>query len=135
MRGFLDELSKHGSFKDIVHHPATQAIGYAALAGEGIHLLDDVSNKRLKGFYKSKVGKGIRKGTLGVGSAFLAAEAVSSLIDAFSKKRKKKAGKGPDVIIKVQAPARTMPRIRVGKVPKITPAGLGRLSRAIGFKR
>ena len=135
MIGFLDELSKYGSFQDIVHHPATQAIGYAALAGEGIHLMEGRKSPRLKKFYKSKVGRGIRTGSLGMGSAFLAAEALSALGDLFSKKRKKKIGKGPDVIIKVQAPAHTAPKLRVGQVPKITGAGLMRLTKAIGFKR
>jgi hypothetical protein len=127
----LGEISKHASFKDIVHHPATQAIGYAALAGEGIHLLEG-KRGRLGRFYGSRTGKRFQKGTLGVGSAFLAAEALAALGDLVGKKRKKKAVKGPDVIIKMQAPDPKIPRVRLGKTPI---PGLRKLTKSIGFKR
>lgn len=135
MVGFLNELSKHASFKDTVHHPVTQAIGYAALAGEGIHLLEDAKRPRLQKFYKGKLGRGVRTGSLGIGSAFLAAEALAALGDVFSKKRKKKVGKGPDVIIKVQAPEPRLPKVRFGRIPKVTTMSLRKLTKAIGFKR
>lgn len=138
MTGFLDELSKHGSFKDIVHHPATQAIGYAALAGEGIHLLSEMGKlgpraKRIA--TKTKFGRGTGVGALAGGTAFLAAEAAAALGAVFSKKRKKRVGKGPDVIIKVQAPEPRLPRARFGKMPKVTSMSLRKLTKAIGFKR
>jgi hypothetical protein len=134
--GFLDELEKQGGFGSIVHHPLTQAIGYAALAGEGIHLLEGRKKGRLGKFYKSRLGKGIQKGSLGIGSAFLAAEALASLGDLFSKKKKKKPGKieGP-VIINVQPSKPVTPKIRMGKVPKITAKSLGKLTKSIGFKK
>jgi hypothetical protein len=139
MAGFLDELSKHGSFKSIVHHPATQAIGYAALAGEGAHLLAEMGKlgPRAKRFAtKTRVGRGVGVGALAGGTAFLASEALAALGDAFGRKRKKKKGKFQgDVIIKVQPPDPKIPRVRIGKVPKMRAAGLRRLTRAIGFKR
>jgi len=134
MIGFLDELEKRGSFKDIVHHPATQAIGYAALAGEGIHLLEGRKGGLGK-FYKSKAGRRIRTGTLGVGSAFLAAEAVAALTDLFGKKRKKSRKTTGGVIINVQPPDPKIPKFRYRtSVPKMKASSLRRISRAIGYK-
>jgi len=139
MRGFLDELSKHASFKDIVHHPATQAIGYAALAGEGAHLLSEMGKfgpraKRLA--TKTRMGRGVGVGSIGLGSAFLAAEAVAALGDLFGKKKRKKSGNDvPNVIINVQKPSPGAPRIRMGRLPKAPMLNLSKLTKAIGFKR
>lgn len=138
MIGFLDELSKHASFKDIVHHPITQAVGYAALAGEGAHLLGETGKfgpraKRMA--TKTKWGRRAGVASLAGGTAFLAAEALAALSDVFSKKRKKKVGKGGDIIIRVQPPDPRVPRIRFGKVPKVTALSLRKLTKAIGFKK
>jgi hypothetical protein len=139
MTGFLSELAKHGSFKDIVHHPATQAIGYAALAGEGAHLLAEMGKfgPRAKRFAtKTKVGRGAGVGALAGGTAFLASEALAALGDVFGRKRKKKKGKFQgDVIIKVQPPDPKVPKMRFGSRPKMKATSLRKLTKAIGFKR
>ncbi len=138
MIGFLDELSKHASFKDIVHNPLTQAIGYAALAGEGAHLLAETGKlgPRAKRFAtKTKMGRRVGVGALAGGTAFLAAEGLAALSEAFGKKRKKRGRKiGRDVIIKVQMPESRMPKIRMGAAPKTMAASLRKLTKAIGFK-
>lgn len=138
MFGFTDELSKSADFKEIVHSPIVQALGYAALAGEGIHALGHGQN-RLPKIHKamnSRRGKLFGTASLAGGTAFLAAEGMAALIDAFSRKRKKKAGKAAaDIIIKVQAPSPMMPKIRMGKAPKMPLLNLSKLTKSIGFKR
>jgi len=132
-------LKKVASFASIVHHPLTQAIGYAALAGEGAHALAEMGKfgpKAHRFASKTRLGRGMGTGSIGVGAAFLAAEAAASLSELFGKKRKKKPGtiKGP-VIINVQPPEPKAPKIRFGKIPKIRPATFSRISKAIGFKK
>lgn len=77
------------SFSDIVHHPLVQALGYGALAGEGAHLLAEMSKRpRLRAMAKSKWGRRFGKGSIGVGAAFLGAEGLSALTDLFKRKKK-----------------------------------------------
>jgi len=137
MRGFLDELSKHANFKEIVHHPLTQALGYAALAGEGAHALAGLQGGRAKHWAeKSTWGKRIGRGTIAGSTVFLAAEALAALSEAFkSKKEKRKRAKTGDVIINVHPPGINMPRLRIGKLPRGTSLGLRSLTHGIGFKK
>jgi len=85
MLGKEAEEQQNGS---IVHHPLAQALGYGALAAEGIHELA----------HRAKFGKGIqaaaqskwgeRAGTAAIGgsAAFLGAEGASALKDYFKKR-------------------------------------------------
>ncbi len=128
-------VAKTADFKDIVHHPITQTIGYAALAGEGVRRLAGDRSPQ-KTLHKSRLGRRIRLGTLGVGSAFLAAEALAALGAVFSKKKRKKSGQAaPSVIIKVQKSESSAPKIRMGRIPKLPMMRLGKLTKALGFKR
>ena len=86
MLGKEAEEQQNGS---IVHHPLAQALGYGALAAEGIHELA----------HRAKFGKGIqaaaqskwgeRAGTAAIGgsAAFLGAEGASALKDYFKRRK------------------------------------------------
>ena len=75
--------------RSLVHHPLAQALGYGALAAEGIHELA----------HRAKFGKGIqaaaqskwgeRAGTAAIGgsAAFLGAEGASALKDYFKRRK------------------------------------------------
>jgi hypothetical protein len=75
----------------LVHHPLAQALGYGALAGEGVHALMGMANPagRLGFLHRaahSPVGKGLGAGLIGGSSLFLGAEAAAALKDLMRKK-------------------------------------------------
>lgn len=98
---FAEELEKEGrkrrpfSFDKLVHHPLFQALGYGALSAEGLHALSEMGylGRRAKRFTgKSRIGRGLGMGSIGVSSAFLGSEAASALRQ-FLKQRKRRRKK------------------------------------------
>jgi len=92
---FIDELTKlakekekEGTLEKIVHHPATQAAGYGALAGEGVHALAEGGRlgKRVQRTAHTRAGRALGTGALVGGTVFLAAEGLKALKDALRKK-------------------------------------------------
>lgn len=76
---------KIGSFEDMIHHPLVQAIGYLALAGEGIHAMSSKEwlgakmPKIQSAFHGTRPGKAFGLGALGLSTAFLGAEGIAAL--------------------------------------------------------
>lgn len=131
-------IEKVADFREIVHSPIVQALGYAALAGEGIHALGHGQKRfpKLRKAMDHPRGKLFGTASLVGGTTFLAAEGLAALIDAFGRKRKKKAGKAVgDIIIQVQAPSPMLPKIRIGKAPRMPLLNLSKMTKSIGFKR
>jgi hypothetical protein len=95
---FVDEMNKlakkkeeEGTIEKIVHHPATQAAGYGALAGEGAHALAEGGHLggRAQSASHSRIGRAAGTAALAGGTVFLAAEGIKALKDALSKDKKK----------------------------------------------
>lgn len=86
---------KESTIDKLVHHPATQAAGYGALAGEGAHLLAEQGTlgRRVQGAAHTRFGRAAGTGALIGGTAFLAAEGIKALKDALKKDDDKKGHK------------------------------------------
>lgn len=78
-------LAKRASFEDMIHHPLVQAIGYLALAGEGLHAMSSKEwlgakmPKIQSAFHGTRPGKAFGLGALGLSTAFLGAEGIAAL--------------------------------------------------------
>jgi hypothetical protein len=96
---FKDEMAKigrkkkgltfGGKFKAMVHHPLTQALGYGALAGEGIHMLAHMAPQGniLHRMAASRPGGIFNIGSVGTGAAFLGLEGLAALGDLLKRKK------------------------------------------------
>lgn len=93
--GLLTGIEKGGSFESLVHHPIVQAIGYGALAAEGIHAIaggNYLPGKALKArgahwAHSTPSGKAFGLGALGLSTAFLGAEGLAALSSYLKKHR------------------------------------------------
>jgi len=74
--------------RSLVHHPLAQALGYGALAAEGIHELAHRAKfgKGLQAAAQSKWGERAGTAAIGGSAAFLGAEGASALKDYFKKR-------------------------------------------------
>jgi len=75
--------------RSLVHHPLAQALGYGALAAEGIHELAHRAKfgKGLQAAAQSKWGERAGTAAIGGSAAFLGAEGASALKDYFKRRK------------------------------------------------